>query len=816
LFVLAGLLHAGAGAAPGLSAEQAWRRQAEQVRQLADNDAPRSYREARLLQRLPADGTPEDRALALNLLARIEINLGMTDEAAAHARQAFDIAHKRGDRIGQAEADDNMAVNALNQADINLLVKATTHGVAVLEGVDRPALLSEMLQRAALMYRRLGQIDESVRLCTQALELARRSKDAVALIFAHQCMAVSFDQSDRVPEALEQYEHMLENALAARSTLQEAYAQLGVAGMRARMGDWARGEALLRGSIQLFRQVGTPFGTGHGLHQLANFLRSRGRYQEAQVALDEARSIYEGKQQIGLWFTLMARSVNLESLGQPSAAVAEAHAASAVAEAIGLPLYIGESTRRLADIAAKRGDYKQAYRLEHEASGRAARAAQERLSANVIGQAERYEAEAHQREIESLTGRNEQQAAELRRRELEQRWLWTILIGSMLALAGAGYLVRRLRSSQHALADQREILQSVLDSMGDGVLVASERGELRLVNPAGERIVGLRRDEGNAQAWVQRGTLYLMDQQTPCPADELPMARAIRGEACDGVEFFVCEPGGLDGRWLSATSRPLTDKTGATRGGVVVVSDVTARRHATQEIHSLNELRRELEFRREAAREEERKHIARELHDELGQFLSALRMELSLVRMRWGDRDAELRDKARSLQGMVDHIIGVVRNLVASLRPAVLDMGIASALEWLTAEFQTTSGVPCRLQIDEDAVRLDEQQTNVVFRVVQESLTNVTRHAGASQVRVALEVCGQKHVLTVRDDGVGFDPLRATRRSFGLLGMRERAQMLGGRLDVQSMSGIGTLVTMTFPVVPVPAPSPAVADLRPQ
>jgi signal transduction histidine kinase len=168
--------------------------------------------------------------------------------------------------------------------------------------------------------------------------------------------------------------------------------------------------------------------------------------------------------------------------------------------------------------------------------------------------------------------------------------------------------------------------------------------------------------------------------------------------------------------------------------------------------------------------------------------------------MRWGTDNPELREKVQSVQETIDGVIGLVRDLVARLRPVVLDMGIASALEWLTCEFRTSSEVTCELQIDEQVTDLDPWQTSTVFRLVQESLTNIGRHAHARKVQVSLQRQSVAYVLTVSDDGLGFDPTKIGIKSLGLQGMRERAEMLGGQLDLRTRPGNGTSIIVTFPI----------------
>jgi len=250
-------------------------------------------------------------------------------------------------------------------------------------------------------------------------------------------------------------------------------------------------------------------------------------------------------------------------------------------------------------------------------------------------------------------------------------------------------------------------------------------------------------------------------------------------------------------------TKPINAEEVATRVETHLKLDALRRRQAAQNRQLREEIaarEQEVRSKREEAREDERKHIARELHDELGQHLSAIRLELSFVRMRWGTDNPELREKVQSVQETIDGVIGLVRDLVARLRPVVLDMGIASALEWLVCEFQTSSEVTCDLQIDEQVADLDPWQTSTVFRLVQESLTNIGRHAHASNVRVSLQRRSVAYVLTVSDDGLGFDPTKIGIKSLGLQGMRERAEMLGGKLDLRTRPGEGTRIIVTFPI----------------
>jgi signal transduction histidine kinase len=222
--------------------------------------------------------------------------------------------------------------------------------------------------------------------------------------------------------------------------------------------------------------------------------------------------------------------------------------------------------------------------------------------------------------------------------------------------------------------------------------------------------------------------------------------------------------------------------------------DISERKEAEQRLHESYELLRELTSRRETAREEERKRIAREMHDELGQHLTALRMSVSTLRVRFGQDNPDLGEQVQKILLLSDKTMHVLRNVVTSLRPAVLDAGIAAALEWLAAEFSQQGQTTCRLSVPKEIPDLAEERAVAMFRIVQEALTNVTRHADAQQVFITLEQKGDECLLEVRDDGRGFDPVVIRKKSFGLAGMKERVLMLGGELDVTSSPGNGTVI----------------------
>jgi PAS domain S-box-containing protein len=244
---------------------------------------------------------------------------------------------------------------------------------------------------------------------------------------------------------------------------------------------------------------------------------------------------------------------------------------------------------------------------------------------------------------------------------------------------------------------------------------------------------------------------------------------------------------------------PEYDANGAVQSGLTIWRDISEAKAAELRLRDSYDMLRELASRRETAREEERKRIARELHDELGQQLTALRMRASTLRMRFGPENPELARQIQDLLSLADDTMQVMRSVVTSLRPAALDAGIAAALEWLVAEFSRGAQMAYSLSVPDDMPPLSEDRAIALFRIVQEALTNVARHARAQHVHVTLARIDEDCLLEVRDDGRGFDPVATRKRSFGLAGMKERMLMLGGKIDIASAPGKGTRINVRMP-----------------
>lgn len=235
---------------------------------------------------------------------------------------------------------------------------------------------------------------------------------------------------------------------------------------------------------------------------------------------------------------------------------------------------------------------------------------------------------------------------------------------------------------------------------------------------------------------------------------------------------------------------------------VVNVQDISERKKVEQELLQTQAQLRALSAHHEQVLETERKRIAVEVHDELGQLLTALNMDISLLDMKFGQQP-EIRRATADMRSLVERTIAVVRHVASNLRPGALDLGLVAAIEWLAEDFRLRWEVPCALDLsdEDDLAAANDHLATAVFRIVQESLTNIARHARARNVTIRLAYRDGTLSLVVADDGVGFDAQAVTPRTgFGLLGIRERVLALQGELRIDSQPGCGTRMHIQLPL----------------
>ncbi len=302
-------------------------------------------------------------------------------------------------------------------------------------------------------------------------------------------------------------------------------------------------------------------------------------------------------------------------------------------------------------------------------------------------------------------------------------------------------------------------------------------------------------DMASIDGLVGQRVWALLDDASRAPL-QLEIERALAGQSVGAIVAGRLTRADGRTREIEIALAALPDH--GQRTVQMVVSDVTERRREAAGLRKLSASVVE-------AREEERRRIARELHDELGQRLSALKIDLATL----AARARPPGDAARlaAMQAMLDDTLASVRRIASDLRPLMLDdLGLTAAIEWLASDTSRRMGIPVRTRLPPQEPAMDERVATALYRMVQEALTNVARHAQAKSVQVTLQARDDRLVLSVADDGVGFGELELQRAgSFGLVGLRERAHMLGGTIEIDSRPGAGTRLTVHLPPHPRPA-----------
>ena len=287
-----------------------------------------------------------------------------------------------------------------------------------------------------------------------------------------------------------------------------------------------------------------------------------------------------------------------------------------------------------------------------------------------------------------------------------------------------------------------------------------------------------------------------------CPADRAELDALLRHAAqkdCRGE--IRLQPLGGDPLPVRLSLNPL--HLGDTRAFCLIASDLSEVKRAEQELRASTVQLRNLAARLLSVREQERARIAREIHDELGQSLTAVKIDISWLAGRLSPGNGEMLERIGATVQLADNLIKSVRRISTDLRPGILDLGLAAAVEWQAQEFQARTGIPCKLRLLAQQVVVAPNVSTTLFRIFQETLTNVARHAGATRTEVVLQKQRDGLALLIRDNGRGFDPEDPSlSKSLGLLGMRERAAILGGQVSISSAPGKGTSVAAWIPLLP--------------
>jgi len=351
--------------------------------------------------------------------------------------------------------------------------------------------------------------------------------------------------------------------------------------------------------------------------------------------------------------------------------------------------------------------------------------------------------------------------------------------------------VAERRRERIALAEQAALLELTQDA----VFVIDMEGRVQFWSRGAEAMFGYTKGETDGMIAHE-----LLSTDFPLPFNEITEELLRTGHwegdlvkaAKDGTRVVVA------GRWALQRG-----KRGQPPRILVVNNDITERKRGEELLLLRTEQLRALAERLQWVREEDRKQVARDLHDQIGQILTAIKMDMSWIGRHLPQSEGELLARLKESTQMIDDGVKTVRAICSGLRPGVLDdLGLAAAIEWQAGDFASRNDVLCEVSVPPVDLHLDGDRATATFRIFQECLTNVIRHAGAKHVRVTLSQEDEIIVLVVEDDGTGFSvpDLSNSLGSLGLQGMKERAQFCGGNVQISSSPGNGTSVTVRVPV----------------
>ncbi|HBB86540.1 MAG TPA: hypothetical protein DC047_02865 [Blastocatellia bacterium] len=372
------------------------------------------------------------------------------------------------------------------------------------------------------------------------------------------------------------------------------------------------------------------------------------------------------------------------------------------------------------------------------------------------------------------------------------------LVGEIFAAA-----VERKRA-EGALREAEQKYREIFANAGEGIFQSTPDGRYIEANPTLARMYGFSSPE---ELINSRQDISLQVYVDPARRDEFKRQLEEQG-AVRAFEHKVFRKDGTT-LWISVNARAVQDEHGKIAYYEGTASDITERKAAEEKLKATSDQLRALSAKLSSAREEESIRIAREIHDELGSMLTTLKWDLEEIQKTLSapvhqPQLASVREKLTALTKLTDMSVSTLRRIASELRPSVLDdLGLAPAIEWQAQQFQARTGIICDCDCNSglENIQLSAEQSTAVFRIFQEALTNVLRHARATRVDVQLQTNDGILVLSVKDNGKGIsDNGKSEQQSLGLLGMRERAHLIGGEVSIARAEGHGTVVTLRVPI----------------
>lgn len=373
------------------------------------------------------------------------------------------------------------------------------------------------------------------------------------------------------------------------------------------------------------------------------------------------------------------------------------------------------------------------------------------------------------------------------------------------ATVGIARDVTERKKAEAVLTRLRYTYELLLNSAHDGIYGLDLEGKTILVNPATANMIGYTQEELRGQ-FMHDILHHSKSDGTPFPVEECLIHQAFRDGKLHHVPEDVFWKKDGSPFWVEYTSNPIRENDRIV-GAVVTFRDITERKRAEERLKESHEQLRSLAAHLETVREEERTRVAREIHDELGSALTCLKMDLAWMAKRIpmtgsSGKASQLVPKIQSMSKFVNEMVQLVQKVSTELRPAVLDeLGLGPAMEWQAKEFQSRTGITCTLDIYPESLAIDGDRATAVFRILQEILTNVIRHADATSVSIHMKRSVRNLELKVTDNGRGITLMQiSSPKSLGLVGMRERALLWGGEVTIFGEREKGTTVVLRLPL----------------
>jgi two-component system sensor histidine kinase UhpB len=352
------------------------------------------------------------------------------------------------------------------------------------------------------------------------------------------------------------------------------------------------------------------------------------------------------------------------------------------------------------------------------------------------------------------------------------------------------------KRAEEELRESEERYRTILESIEEGYYEVDIAGNFTFFNNSLCGILGYSEDE-----LMGMNNLQYTDKETAKEVYQAFNKVYTRGRPARGFDWEVIRKDGTK-RHVETSISPMKDKEGRPDGFRGIVRDITERVQAEEELKRSQEELRNLADHLQSVREQERTNIAREIHDDLGQTLTALKMDISWLRKKLPKDQETLLEKTKAMTKLTDMTIKTVKRISTELRPGLLDdLGLVAAIEWQAEEFKNRTGITYKLTIDPEEIILDPDRSTTIFRIFQETLTNIARHAKATRVTITLKEKDDKVALRVRDNGKGITEKQISHpKSFGLMGIRERVHPWEGQVKISGKPGEGTTVVVRIPI----------------